>query len=692
MNRRLLALGLLLSLPASAEEGMWTYDAFPADAVKKAYGFAPDLAWLDKVRLGSVRLAGGCSASFVSPDGLVMTNHHCVRSCIEDLTTAKDDLLAKGFQAKSAKEERRCPKIEANQLVEMTDVTPRMNTATKGLTGAAFNTALKKETAAVEAACATGNDVRCDVVTLYNGGKYQLYKYRRFQDVRLVFAPEFSMAAFGGDADNFNFPRFGYDVAFMRVWDGEAPAKSPHYLPWAKEGVKEGELVFVSGHPGGTERKSTVAELEFQRDVALPNTLLSLAEMRGMLREYASGSPDRYRLARSRLRGVENGLKALKGRQQALADPALLARKRQEEAELKKRIDANPQAKASTQGMWEETARALDTWRRTMDDHRMKGAGDAFRSELFTHAQQLVRAAEELPKPNAERLREYTDGQLPALRQQLLREAPIPPELETLGMTFGFNKLRETLGADDPFVRLVLGKEAPADLARSLVRGTKLGDVNVRKALLEGGKAAVEASKDPMILLARKVDAETRASRKQYEDTVEAVLKRNGERLAKAYLAVNGTSGAPDATFTLRLNYGQVKGWDDNGKPVPALTTFGGAYGRDTGKDPFKLPDPWVKAKGKVPEGTPLDMATTNDIIGGNSGSPVVNRDGQVVGLIFDGNLPSLGGRYAYVPESNRAVAVHGDGILAALEHVYGATRVVNELKGAQQAPVAPGR
>ncbi|RKH45303.1 S46 family peptidase [Corallococcus sicarius] len=691
MHRRLLALGLLLSLPAAAEEGMWTYDAFPADAVKKAYGFAPDQAWLDKVRLGSVRLAGGCSASFVSPDGLVMTNHHCVRGCIEDLTTAKDDLLAKGFLAKSAKEERRCPKIEANQLVEMTDVTARMNTATKGLTGAAFNTALKKETAAVEAACATGTDVRCDVVTLYNGGKYQLYKYRRFQDVRLVFAPEFSMAAFGGDADNFNFPRYGYDVAFMRVWQGDAPAKSPDYLPWAKEGVKEGDLVFVSGHPGGTERKSTVAELEFQRDVALPQTLLSLAEMRGMLREYASGSPDRYRMARARLRSVENGLKSLKGRQEALADPALLARKRQEEAELKKRIDANPQAKASTQGMWEETSRALDTWRRTLNDYRMKGAGDAFRSELFTHAQQLVRAAEELPKPNAERLREYTDGQLPGLRQQLLREAPIPPELETLGMTFGFNKLRETLGADDAFVKLVLGKEAPADLARSLVRGTKLGDVNVRKALLEGGKAAVEASKDPMILLARKVDAQTRASRKQYEDTVEAVLKRNGERLAKAYLAVNGTAGAPDATFTLRLNYGQVKGWDDNGKPVPALTTFGGAYGRDTGKEPFKLPDPWVKAKGKVPEETPLDMATTHDIIGGNSGSPVVNRDGHVVGLIFDGNLPSLGGRFAYVPESNRAVAVHGDGILAALEHVYGATRVVNELKR-PVAPAAPAR
>ncbi|RKI04023.1 S46 family peptidase [Corallococcus sp. AB038B] len=692
MYRRLLALGLLSSLPAAAEEGMWTYDAFPAAQVKKAYGFEPTQAWLDKVRLGSVRLAGGCSASFVSPDGLVMTNHHCVRSCIEELTTAKDDLLAKGFQAKTAKEERRCPKVEANQLVEMTDVTERMNAATKSLSGAAFNTALKKEMAAVESACTTGADVRCDVVTLYNGGKYQLYKYRRFQDVRLVFAPEFSMAAFGGDADNFNFPRYGYDVSFVRVWQDDAPAKSPDYLPWAKEGAKEGDLVFVSGHPGGTERKSTVAELEFQRDVALPQTLLQLSEMRGALREFTSASPERFRVARSSLRGVENGLKALKGRQETLADPAVLARKRQEEAELRKRIDANPQAKALTQGMWDETAQALDAWRRMTNDHRMKGAGDAFRSDLFSYAQALVRAADELPKANAERLREYTDGQLPALKQRLLREAPIPAELETLTLTFGFNKLRETLGADDPFVRLVLEKEAPADLAKALVKGSKLGDVKVRKALLDGGKAAVDASKDPMIVLARKVDAETRASRKRYEDTVEAVLKRNGERLAKAYLLVNGTAGAPDATFTLRLNSGQVKGWDDNGKAVPALTTFGGAYGRDTGKEPFKLPAPWVKAKGKVPDATPLDMATTNDIIGGNSGSPVVNRDGQVVGLIFDGNLPSLGGRYLYVPETNRAVAVHGDGIMAALEHVYGATRVVNELKGAQAASAAPAR
>jgi hypothetical protein len=689
VDRRLLALGLLLSLPAAADEGMWTYDAFPVEAVKKAHGFTPTQEWLDKLRLGSVRLAGGCSASFVSPDGLVMTNHHCIRGCIEDLASPKRDLLATGFLARVPGEELRCPKVEANQLVEMTDLTERMNKATQGLTGPAFNTALKKESAAVEAACATSQEVRCDVVTLFNGGKYQLYKYRRFQDVRLVFAPEFSMAAFGGDPDNFHFPRFGYDVAFLRVWQGDAPAKSPHFLPWAKEGVKEGELVFVSGHPGGTERKATVAELEFQRDVNLPYTLLQLAEIRGTLREFASASPERYRTTRSRLRAIENGLKALRGRHQALADPALLAKKRQEEAELRKRVDANPQVKAATQGAWEEIAEALEVYRTLLPEYRMKEGGDALPGELFDVAQHLVRAADEQPKPNAERLREYTEAQLPSLRQQLLREAPIATELEVAQLAFGLNRMRETLGADDPFVQQVLGREAPQDLARALVKGTKLGDVKVRKALLEGGKAAVEASKDPMMVLARKVDAEARAVRKRYEDTVEAVLKRNGERIAKAHLAVYGTSGYPDATFTLRLNPGQVKGWSENGRPVPALTTFGGAYARHTGKEPFKLPDSWMKAQGRVPAGTPLDMATTNDIIGGNSGSPVVDREGRVVGLVFDGNLHSLGGRYAYVPETNRAVSVHGDGILAALEHIYGATRVVQELR-ASSAGAAP--
>ncbi|WP_082175794.1 S46 family peptidase [Archangium gephyra] len=665
---------------------MWTYDAFPRAAVKAAHGFEPSQQWLDSLRLSSVRLAGGCSASFVSPDGLVMTNHHCIRSCVQDLSSPQRDYLATGFFAKELKDELRCPKVEANQLQAMTDVTARLQAATKGLSGAAFNTALKAEMSTIESECATGPEVRCDVVTLFHGGKYQLYRYRRFQDVRLAFAPEFSMAAFGGDADNFNFPRYGFDAAFLRVWDAHGqPLKTEHYLPWAKEGAKEGDLVFVSGHPGATQRQLTVAELEFQRDVAMPFALLYLAERRGMMREYASTSPERFRTTRAKLRSVENGLKALRGRHQALAEPSLLADKRKAEADLRAKVEADPKLKATTAGAWEAIARALDTYRPLLVEYRLKEDGYGFSSELFELAQRLVRAADELPKPNPERLREYTEGQVPALRMGLLREAPIPAELEVLSLTFGFNKLRETLGADDPFVKTVLGREAPEELARALVKGTKLFDVKVRKQLLEGGKAAVEASKDPMILLARRVDAQAREVRKRYEDTVEPVLKKNGELLAQARLAAYGTTGYPDATFTLRLNYGTVKGWEEGGRQVPPLTTFAGAYERHTGKEPFRLPDSWMKARGQVPGETPFNVATTNDIIGGNSGSPMVDREGRVVGLIFDGNLHSLGGEYAYVPETNRAVAVHGEGLLRALEHIYGAGRLVKELRANQR-------
>jgi hypothetical protein len=684
--KRLLAVGLLFALPAAAEEGMWTYDAFPRADVKAAHGFEPSQAWLDSLRLSSVRLAGGCSASFVSPDGLVMTNHHCIRSCVQDLSSPQRDYLATGFLAKELKDELRCPKVEANQLVAMTDVTARLQGATKGLSGPAFNTALKAEMSTIESECATGPEVRCDVVTLFNGGKYHLYQYRRFQDVRLAFAPEFSMAAFGGDADNFHFPRYGFDAAFLRVWDANGqPLKTKHSLPWAKEGAKEGDLVFVSGHPGATQRQLTVAELEFQRDVALPFQLLYLAERRGMLREYASATPERFRTTRAKLRSVENGLKALRGRHQALAEPALLASKRKAEADLRAKVEADPKLEATTAGSWDAIARALDTYRPLLAEYRLKEDGYGFSSELFEIAQRLVRAADERLKPNPERLREYTEGQLPALRQGLLREAPIAAELEVVSLTFGFNKLRETLGADDPFVQTVLGREAPEDLARALVKGTKLFDVKERQRLLEGGKAAVEASKDPMILLARRVDAPAREVRKRYEDTVESVLKKNGELLAQARLAAHGTTGYPDATFTLRLNYGTVKGWEEGGKKVPPMTTFAGAYERHTGKEPFRLPDSWMKARGQVPGETPFNVATTNDIIGGNSGSPMVDREGRVVGLIFDGNLHSLGGEYAYVPENNRAVAVHGEGLLRALEHIYGAGRLVKELRANQK-------
>jgi hypothetical protein len=684
MKLRAIVVVLILgAASAGADEGMWTFDAFPSAEVKARYGFEPTQQWLDRVRLASVRLAGGCSASFVSGAGLTMTNHHCIRACVMDLSSAENDYLAKGFKAGRLEDEKRCPGVEANQLVEMTDVTPRLQAATKGLAGAEFASASRAEMSKIESACATGEGVRCDVVTLFDGAKYQLYKYRRFQDVRLVFAPEFSMAAFGGDADNFNFPRYGFDAAFLRVWDGGKPLPTPVFLPWAKEPAKEGDLVFISGHPGGTERQATVAQLEFQRDVALPFTLLHLAELRGALREYASGDAERWRTTRAPLRSVENTLKSLRGRHQALADPGLLARFRQREAELRAKAEGPEAARA-----WDEIAASLASYRAFLPQYRLLEQELAFPSELFAIARILVRAADELPKPSADRLREFSDGRLPQLRQELLSEAPIVPGLEQVRTTFGLNKLRETLGADDAVVRAVLGRESPANLARTLVTTTKLGDVAERQRLWDGGRAAIDASQDPFIVLARTVDAASRDVRRRYEDTVEAVQRRSAPHLAQARRVAWGTTGYPDATFTLRLGFGTVAGWEEDGRRIPALTTFRGAYERHNGQEPFRLPDTWMGAQKDVDPEMPLDMSTTLDSVGGNSGSPVIDRRGEVVGLVFDGNIHSLGGRFAYVPERNRAVAVHGAGLLHGLKHVYHADRVLAEIaSGAVQAP-----
>lgn len=677
MNRLLSSLfAMLLCAPvvASAEEGMWLFNDFPAERVEKAYGFKPTQQWLDKVRLGSARLAGGCSASFVSPEGLLMTNHHCIRSCIQDLSTAKNDHLEKGFFAKTREEERRCPKVEVNQLVKITDVTGRVQKAVSGKEGAEFSQALKAETASIEGECAKDAKVRCDLVTLFHGGKYHLYEYRRFQDVRLAFAPEFPMAAFGGDPDNFNFPRYGIDMAFMRVYEDDAAAKTPDYLRWAKTSAKPGELVFVSGHPGGTERVQTVEQLAFQRDVALPYFLVMLAELRGIFLQYQDGNPERFRLTRARLRSVENSLKALRGRHQYLADEAFFEKKRQEDQALRQKVEADPKLKEKFGAAWKEIDAATDVHRKVFTDYRLLEAGDAFNSELFGLARKLVRAAEEKQKPDTERLREYTTAQLPALEQQLFRATPIPKSVEELTLSFSLRRLRETLGVDHPTVQKVLGREAPEVLAKRLVNQSKLSDPKVRRKLYEGGKAAIDASKDPMIVLARQVDADARAVRKKYEEQVDAPLKKAGEQLNKAHVAVYGTSGYPDATFTLRLSFGKVD----------ELTYAKGLYDRHTGRFPFDVAPTWLKAKGKVDPMMPINMSTTNDIIGGNSGSPLVNRDAEIVGLIFDGNLPSLAGRYGYDPVANRAVAVHGEGMVGALRKVYRAERIAKELEAAR--------
>lgn len=677
--------GLLASLalcsPAltRADEGMWLSNAFPAEQVGKKYGFTPDKAWLEHVQLGSARLAQGCSASFVSKDGLVMTNHHCAHTCIEQLSGAKRDLIKEGFFAKAQPEELKCPELEVNQLVSIEDVSKRMATALADKSGADYSAAKKAETAEIEKACAGADDQRCDVVELYHGARYHLYKYRRYQDVRVVFVPELAAAFFGGDPDNFNFPRYDLDVAFLRVYAAGKPAPIEHFFPFSEHGAAPGELTFVSGHPGHTSRESTVSELLFERRYRLPRRIAQLSELRGLLTEFGLRGKEQKRFSGGLLFMVENSIKAYKGRLDALLDGALIEQKQKDEQGLRKRLASDK--RKGFAGAFASIDQAVVTSVEIADEYDLIERGRALPGDLFGVARTIVRAGDELPKPNPSRLRGYTDAELPGLKQELFSPAPIHPELEELQLRFGLTQLRELLGADHPLVHKILGKKSPATLASELVRGSKLADVAVRKQLFDGGQKAIAASKDPLIVLARLVDPDARAVRKRYEDDVSGALERGHDAIATARFELYGTSLYPDATFTLRLSYGGVRGWRERGKDVQPFTYFRGAFERATGEDPFALPKSWLSAESKLKLDTPLNFVTDNDIIGGNSGSPVVNKNAEVVGLVFDGNIESLGGEYGFDAKVNRTVAVHSAAILEALGTIYGAGRIVEELK-----------
>lgn len=690
MNRSLrlahlpaLLAGLLLATAAAADEGMWTYDHFPSAKVKEAYGFAPTQPWLDHVRLSSVRLARGCSGSFVSGQGLVLTNHHCAQQCIDQLSTGGKNLMRDGFVAKALADEPRCPDVEVNQLVKIEDVTEQVRAATKGLEGEAFNRAQRAEKARLEKACATSDAVRCDVVTLYQGGAYALYTYKRFQDVRLVFAPEFAIAFFGGDPDNFMFPRWDLDLSFLRVYEGGKPAVTKDYFPWSPKGVAAGELTFVSGHPGGTDRTLTVAELAYQRDRALPDRLAQLSELRGLLTGFQLLGPEQKRISESRLFYIENSLKVLRGRVDALQDKAFFGAKAKAEEALRSRMAADP-AQREAVASYAAIDGALDRLVELRKPYNALERG--FDGKLFSLARLLVRGAAERAKPDGERLEEWHDSNLPALTQELFSPAPIYPELERLLLGHALTKIRERLGPDHPAVKKLLGSSSPDEIAKKIADESRLRDVAARKALWEGGAAAVEASTDPAVVLARLVDPDARAARKVFEDDVESVVKKAHERIASARFAVEGRDTYPDATFTLRLSYGQVKGWKEGATEVAPFTNLGGAFERATGRPPFDLPPSWIAARGKLDLSTPFDFCSTNDIIGGNSGSPVVNKDAQLVGLVFDGNIHSLGGDYGFDPVLNRTVAVDSRAILHTMDAVYGATRVADELRAASKA------
>lgn len=683
-SMRLLAALILYAClaPAHAAEGMWTLDNPPTRAMQAELGLAPDRAWLDHAMRASAKTSNGCSSSFVSKNGLVLTNHHCVAGCVAQLSTPASDLLRTGFVAKNDAEERRCPAFEVNRLERMTDVTADVTKATAGREGNAFKVAQNAVKAKLSTACAAGDvRYRCDVVDLYHGGRYALYRYRRFRDVRLVFAPERAIAFFGGDPDNFNFPRYDLDMALLRVWDDGKPAVVADWFRVDEAGPAEGDPVFVTGHPGSTQRELTVAQLSALRDQILLDNLLRTAEYRGVLLRYRTEGAEPARLGGAELFGVENRYKVLNGQLATLLDERVFAKKRDDEEALRAYVAAHP-AQASAAGAWDAIAIAVRV-ERAMDQERAQvEEGRAFYSTYFTMARTLVRAAAERGKPDAERLPEFNDSRLPAVEARLLSSAPIDPDFEKVKLTFSLVKFRELLGPDAPIVRRVLGATAPDRFAADLVDRTTLGDVAVRKRLWDGGAAAIATSDDPFVRLAAAIDPDARALRARYERDVEAPIQAATEKIAEARFAMLGDTIDPDATGTLRLSYGVVKGWAEGATTIPAFTTIGGAYARATGADPFALPPSWLAAKDRLALDKPFDLVTTNDIIGGNSGSPLLDRRGALVGLMFDGNIHSLGGAFWYDAALNRAVALDSAAILEALDRVYDAKRLAAELRG----------
>ncbi len=676
----LLILCLFLSPALQADEGMWTFDNFPSKTVASKYGFTPSQAWLDHIRSASLRIAGGCSASFISPQGLVMTNHHCVVECVEQISTPQQNFVDNGFIAKNAAEEKKCPAFELDQLVQIRDVSGEVQSALAGKTGDAANKALHAKKAELEQSCGKDPHVRCDLVTLYHGGVYDLYRYKRYDDVRLVFAPEFSVAQFGGDPDNFNFPRYDFDIGLLRAYEGDKPASTPDYLQWSANGSKDGDLVFVSGNPGGTSRELTMSQLSFLRDLSLPFAIPELSEYRGQLEQFVMRGPDQAREANQSLFFIENDFKVEFGRQQALVDPQFFGLKQQEEQKLRTATAADPKL-ARYVSAWDDIAK-VQRERAQLFVRRSTLSAFAFQSTLLGNAITLVRAATERTKPNTERLPEYTDQSLVNVQQELSAAVPIYKDLEELNLTFLFTVTRRDLGADDAFVHKVLGKESPAQLAHRLVSGTHLDDPKVREALYNGGQSAVTASDDPMVRFVASINDELLAIRRDYEAKVDAPTRAAAERIAKARFAVYGTSVDPDATFTARLSYGTVKGFEDaEGKSVQPYTNIGGLFSRATGAPPFALPESWLKAKSSLNLSLPMNLSTTNDIIGGNSGSPLIDKEGKVVGLIFDGNIFSLGGDYGYDAAKNRAVAVDSRALLEGLQKVYHMDRIVSEIE-----------
>ncbi|MGA3160147.1 MAG: S46 family peptidase [Terracidiphilus sp.] len=678
----LVALLLAAAPVIHAEEGMWTFDNPPLKQLAAKYNFHPSQAWLDHLRLSSVRFMDGGSGSFVSPNGLVLTNHHVARGQLQKNSTAEHDYVRDGFYASTPDQEMKSPDLEVNVLVGMQDVTARVQGATKGIAGAAKAEKVRDaEIAAIEKESKDKTGLRSDVISFYQGGEYWLYTYKAYRDVRIVFAPEQQAAFFGGDPDNFTYPRYDLDMAIFRIYENGKPINSENYLKWSAKGAAPGELVFVSGHPGATERDDTVAQLLMDRDVRGPAITEYLQRRIAVAQAFAAQSAENQRLVGTLIFGLQNSLKVYLGRRDALADPAILAKKQAEEEDFRAKVNANKEWKNAYGKAWDDIARAEEKVKPEIK-------GQLFRrtdSRLFTIALQIVQYVAEIKKPDGERLPQFHEAGLESLNQQMMSPAKIYSSTEKLYMTNALKLAQEKLGKDDVYLQAILQGGDVDKTVNALVDGTKLADPAFRKSLIDGGEAAVAASTDPMIVAARRVDPISRQTYLRIRDTISSVLTPAGEKLGKARFLVYGKDAYPDATFTLRLSYGAVDGYPYNGTIAPPFTTFYGLYDRAasfSNQPPFDLTPKEAAGRDKLNLSTPLDFVTTNDIIGGNSGSPVVNRDGELVGLVFDGNIESMAGDFVYDGTKNRTVAVHSAGMIEGLRKLYGTDALADELQG----------
>ncbi|TAM82968.1 MAG: S46 family peptidase [Acidobacteria bacterium] len=670
-----------------ADEGMWTFDSPPLTQLKDRYGFTPTEAWLDHVRLSSVRFNDGGSGSFVSPHGLVLTNHHVALFQLQKLSTPEHDYASKVFYARTEAQELKCPDLELNILMSMENVTARVMEAVKpGMTDADALRARRAEIAKIQKESLDATGLRSDVVNLYLGSEYWLYRYKKYTDVRLVFAPSQQIAFFGGDPDNFTYPRYDLDFALFRVYESGKPIESNNYLRWDAKGPVADALVFVPGNPGSTGRQDTVAQLQVLRDKTFPLVIQIINHRLAVLEQYSAQGPEQARQAASSIFFLQNSLKAYDGMENGLRNPELMAKKEDEEKDFRARIAANPEWQREYGGAWNEIAHAQNEMAQNLKPYRFRSISGA---TLANEALTIVQYVQQVQKPDGERLPGFHESQLTSLRFQLFSPAPSYLPLEQAMLTGVLRQSSEELGPADPFVRAALQGKSPEEAASEAFAATRMGDAAFRKSLVEGGVAAVDSSNDPLIALARRINPEALAMIKWHEDKVESIETRAGEEIGKARFAVYGKSTYPDATFTLRLAYGTVKGYPMNGTEAPPYTTFYGLYDRTHSfglKPPFNVPELWMKSESKLDLKTPLDFVTTCDVVGGNSGSPVINRDASVVGVIFDGNIESLVGYFVYNGKDNRSVAVATTAIIEALRKVYDAGPLADELEGQSAA------